>query len=376
MTKVFVRSVGHDYGRVRSAVFEIMDSMGGESIDSGMNVLVKPNLLAPAFPENAVLTHHSIVKAAVEYALDRGATVQVSDSPATGSFQRILKGSGIGEALRELPVLCRPFERSLRLPAEPPFTQLELAEEALKADIIINLPKMKTHSQMLLTLAVKNLFGCVVGLRKPEWHMKTGVNRIAFARVLVQVYAALKPSFNILDGVLAMEGQGPGKSGTPRKVGVILGSKNAVALDVAVCRMLGVAPEDLLTNMAAGELGLMPPDIQVEGTLPFIADYRMPHVGSVVFGPEMFHGILRRHFVQRPEIEESSCKLCGECWKFCPAHALERSNEKVRFDYDRCIRCYCCLEVCPYGAISAQEPPAGRALSKTVRTFFRAFSSP
>ncbi len=374
MTKVLARFSSYDDVRVRSTVFEIMDLMGGERIGSGMKVLVKPNLLAPAYPENAVLTHPAIVKAAVEYALDRGAKVQVSDSPATGSFERILRTSGIGQALRGLPVTCLPFEKSVRLPASPPFTQLELAQDAIEADVIINLPKMKTHSQMLLTLGVKNLFGCVVGLRKPEWHMKTGVDRHAFARVLVQVYAALKPSFNILDGVLAMEGQGPGRGGTPREVGVILGSTDAVALDVTVCGMVTLAPEKLLTNVAAHELGLMPQDIQVEGTLPELTDYQMPQVGSVVFGPEIFHGIVRRHFVQRPEIEESACKLCGECWKFCPAHALERQKEKIRFDYDRCIRCYCCLEVCPYGAISALEPPAGRALSKTIRAVFRTFA--
>ncbi len=375
MARVIVKPADYEDSTVRTVVFEMMDSLGGERIVPGMHVLIKPNLLAPASPKDAMLTHPSIVQAAVEYVLGRGATVQVSDSSATGSFEKILRQSGIRAALEGLPVECRPFENSVRLPASPPFNQIELAEDALKADVIINLPKMKTHSQMLLTLGVKNLFGCVVGLRKPEWHMKTGVNRLAFARVLVQIYAALKPSFNILDGVLAMEGDGPGKGGTPKKVGVILGSDDAVAMDVAVCRMLGIAPEELLTNVAAQELGLMPGEISVEGTLPRIANYKLPEIGAVIFGPRIFHGILRRYFVQRPQVLESACKLCGECWKLCPAHAVARAGKKVKFDYNECIRCYCCLEVCPHGAIHSLEPPAGRLLSKTIRTLFRVFLS-
>jgi len=183
----------------------------------------------------------------------------------------------------------------------------------------------------------------------------------------VKIYRAVNPSVTLIDGILAMEGQGPGKRGEPRHLGVLLGSNNAAALDITVCRMLGIPPDTVLTNKFALEQGLLTDDIILNGELPQIKDFKLPEITPLVFGPEKFHGVMRRHLVQRPECDDSSCRLCGECWKYCPAEAITHSREKIHFDYDKCIRCYCCIEVCPHGALSARETLAGKVTRKLLK---------
>ena len=206
---VIVRPSAYVYEELKPRFDEIMDALGGHVIQPGSRVLIKPNLLSPAKPGEAILTHPLMVRAAVEYVLAKGARPTISDSPAIGSFERILRESGIREALAGLDVEIRPFEESVSVDVGPPFGRIELAKEALEADSIINLPKLKTHGQMLLTLGVKNLFGCVVGYRKPEWHMRAGVDKAMFARLLILIAQRIRPAFTVLDGILALEGDGP-----------------------------------------------------------------------------------------------------------------------------------------------------------------------
>jgi uncharacterized protein (DUF362 family)/Pyruvate/2-oxoacid:ferredoxin oxidoreductase delta subunit len=367
--KVIVEKASYDYETLRPLIFGMMDALGGDLIETHSRVLIKPNLLVPAKPEQAVLTHPLVVKAVTEYVLERGAHPHVCDSPALGSFEKLLRESGIRDALRGLDVACRPFEKSIHADVGEPFGMIELAEEAVNADVIINLPKLKTHSQMLLTLGVKNLFGCVVGFRKAEWHLKAGVNRDLFARLLVQIHQTLKPYLTIMDGILALEGDGPGKGGTPKKVGLLLGSNNALALDAAVCRLLGLHPDQLPTNKAAQDMGLLDLGFKLQGDIETIDDFQLPEAGSLITGPKPLHGFIRRQLLQRPAPDDHFCTLCGECWKFCPADAITEKDKTLHFDYDKCIRCYCCIEVCPHGALRARDTLPGRLVQKLIRRF-------
>jgi uncharacterized protein (DUF362 family)/Pyruvate/2-oxoacid:ferredoxin oxidoreductase delta subunit len=366
MPKVIVKKSAYNEPLIRDQVFEMMDALLGSRLSAGSRVLIKPNLLAPSPPEKAMLTHPLIVKAVAQYLIHKGVKPQISDSPAMGSFQKILRESGIEGALKGLDVRFKEFDTSRKVEIGEPFNYLELAEDALEADLIINLPKLKTHSQMLLTLGVKNLFGCIVGFRKPKWHFRTGVDREMFARLLLRVYEVLKPAVTILDGILAMEGQGPGKGGAPRQLGVLLGSDDALALDVMVCKMLGLEPDNLLTVKVGRDMGFFPEKILLEGELPLIPDLKLPKITPLVFGPSLTQGFLRKHMVQRPVPSEDLCKLCGDCLKYCPASAIERNGKEIRFDYDKCIRCYCCIEVCPHGALRAEEPLLGRIVSRIM----------
>lgn len=366
MAKVFLERASYEYGTLKSQVFSMMEACG-VSVAGGQRVLLKPNLLAPASPEKAILTHPMVVKAVVEYVLENGGVVQLSDSPAMGGFEKVLRESGIKDALDGLPVVFKELRDSVTVEVGPPFNRLELAADALEADVLINLPKLKTHGQMLLTLGVKNLFGCVVGLRKPQWHLRTGVDREMFAALLVTIYRRLMPSITILDGILAMEGNGPGRGGKPRELGVLMASTDAPAIDVTVCEMLGVPPDSLFTNAAARRAGIAPDRIDVQGEMVRVRDFKLPKISPLVFGPKLTHKFMRKFLIQRPQADESLCKGCGDCRKYCPAGAITQTARTIEFDYDRCIRCYCCIEVCPHGALGAVEPTPGRLFNRIIR---------
>ncbi|HOG06743.1 MAG: DUF362 domain-containing protein [Syntrophales bacterium] len=366
MPPVIIRNAAYD-DALAATFAGMLDALGGRDIPRDGRVLVKPNLLSPARPEEAVLTHFSLVRAAVEYVLERGARPLVADSPAIGAFARILKEGGLREALKDLPVECRPFEASVAVDVGPPFGAIEIAREAVEADVILNLPKLKTHNAMLLTLGVKNLFGCVVGYRKPEWHMRTGVDRQMFARLHVQICRRLNPAFTVLDGVLAMEGEGPGKGGTPRPIGVLIGSRSALAVDACVCRMIGLSEGELPSLAAATTAGLWPEDVQLDGDLPAVRDFRLPRPGPLIYGPKRLQGFVRRHLLRRPVCDAERCTLCGECEKICPAGAIRTRDKALVFDYDRCIRCFCCGEVCPHAALRSAETHAGAVLRRIAR---------
>jgi uncharacterized protein (DUF362 family)/ferredoxin len=367
MIKVILKKADYDYDTLRPLIFDILDGLAGAKIGPETKVLIKPNLLAPARPDKAMLTHPMMVRASAEYVLEKGGLPLVSDSPAMGSFGRVLEESGIRDALKGLDVECREFRRSVMVDLGAPFNRIEIAEDVMNADLVLNLPKLKTHTQMLLTLGVKNLFGCIVGLRKPEWHFRTGVDRKMFARLLVGIYNVIRPAVTLIDGILAMEGQGPGKSGIPKKLGIVIAASDALAVDLTVCRMLGLSPDSLLTNRIAMEMGLAARDIQVEGDVPLIRDFTLPAITPIVFGPRLLHGFMRKHLVQRPSGDYDLCRLCGECWKYCPAKAITVKKKRLSFDYDACIRCYCCIEVCPYGALRSVETGYGRIARKLLK---------
>ncbi len=363
MALVLIEESTYAYARLRENVFGILSTMDAGVITPGANVLIKPNLLAPARPEQAITTHPLVVKAAAEYVLEKGGKARVSDSSAMGSFEKTVSVCGIKEALQGMPVALCPLDASRVVRTEGKFGAIELSAGALDADVILNLPKLKTHTQMGLTLAVKNLFGCVVGMRKPEWHYRVGENKELFAELLVTLYTVLRPSLNLIDGILGMEGAGPGTGGAPREMRLLMGSADALSLDMAVCGLVGMAPFSLLTNRAALAMGLNG-DFEISGNMPEIRDFVIPDTKDLLFGPRFLQGFLRRHITGRPKNIDETCQYCLECLKICPSGAIANPGRRLRFDYEKCIRCYCCLEVCPHGAIEKHEPMLKRLMLK------------
>jgi len=360
MTQVLIRHLPYIQEKIQDCVDEMLDTMGPDWVTDQMHVLVKPNLLLPAAPDKAIVTHPMICRAVVLHLLKKGARVQVSDSPGIGSFPRLIKKTGYQEALRDLDVELKPLEASMEVDIGPPFGKIPVARDAVEADRVINLAKLKTHAQMYLTLSIKNMFGCIVGLRKPEWHMRAGMDRLIFANLLVQIYEAIRPDFTIIDGILALEGQGPGRSGSPRQLGVLIGGVNGHAVDKTVCTLLGLDPRQLLTYRRAHEMGISADEIYVNGNLQIIDDFVFPELHSLSLGPEAVRGFMRKYVIQRPEVDSKTCRVCGDCWSICPAEAVVHDVHGVRIDTEKCIRCYCCIEVCPHGAIHAKEPFLGK----------------
>ena len=363
MSTVHIRQATYNDEVLRPIVFEMLGSAEGPTIQSGTRVLIKPNFLAPATPDTAVTTHPLIVKAAAEFALEKGARVQISDSPAMGSFSKLLKKGGYEEMLKDLDVTVTPFEKTIAVDVGEPFGRIDIAKDAMEADVVINLAKLKTHTQMMLTLGVKNMFGCIVGLKKPEWHMRTGVDRQMFGRLIVSIFEAVGPAYTIMDGILAMEGQGPGKSGTPRELGLLMGGKNAHAVDHVVCLQVGLNPDTLETQRNARALGVYDGRVHINGDLNLLDDFQFPELGSITMGPDFLGRFMRKFVIQQPVADNQACKLCGECWKYCPAQAIAYTDRGISFNTDTCIRCYCCLEVCPHAAIRAKKPLAGKVVA-------------
>lgn len=360
------RCASYEDRRVYETVKDAVDLLGGISrfVKKGERILLKPNILAGRPPEAAVTTHPSIVRAAIRLVREAGATPVVGDSPGIGSAVKAAARCGI-KAVTDAEGVDLMDLKTLQVTENPggrTFRRLEVAKEALDADGIINLPKLKTHVQMTLTLGVKNLFGCVPGKLKPQWHLSAGVETARFASMLLDLCLFLSPRLNIMDGIVGMEGNGPG-SGDPREIGVVLASDDAVAMDSIAAGILGVNPDDLPILLEARRIGLesaMPGGVTVLGE-PVesvrAAGFRLPPISHPNFAARLPYFIdrrLRKALTARPHITSSVCTLCSVCVEVCPAGVMTRSD-RIDIDYDRCIRCYCCQEMCPEGAIEPKE---------------------
>ena len=371
------RCSSYEYDAVLAAVRRSLAPLGGISnfVRSGERILLKPNLLIAKDVTSAVTTHPAIVKATIELVREAGGEPVVGDSPAFGSARKVAAKCGILDVCDETGTELIELRTKVVIdnPGGITFKRLELAEEALAADGIINLPKLKTHGQMYLTLAVKNLFGCVPGGLKPQLHLSAGTDTSAFAAMLLDVCYHMAPRLSVMDGIVAMEGNGPG-AGTAKEVGLIFASDDPLAMDAIVTDIIGARAEDspvLKRALAEGSERLAAANmdgIVVAGEAAEnvrVTGFEFPPMINVNFAshlPAFLDKRVRKATTSRPHIEPEACTLCSNCVEQCPAEVMEKTVVKPRaggeiilIDYDGCIRCYCCQEVCPEGAISVKE---------------------
>ena len=263
--------------------------------------------------------------------------------------------------MEEEGVSVANFIDSIKMSGQGRFRHFEIAKSAVDADAIINLAKLKTHGMMVMTGAVKNLFGCVPGKRKVQWHFNTGIDHDSFARMLVELAFLLKPRLNILDAVTAMEGNGPG-SGEPRHIGLIIAGEDPVALDVVSAIIVGLPPPQLPVIRAAREAGIGESRIDNIKLLGEkiddikVADFRMPPSTNTEWPiSEWMRRLLKHSLTTRPVVNQALCVLCGVCKNDCPRGAISEKNDVLTIDYRNCIRCFCCQEFCPKGAITVDK---------------------
>jgi uncharacterized protein (DUF362 family)/Pyruvate/2-oxoacid:ferredoxin oxidoreductase delta subunit len=353
-----VKCQSYDEEEVLEGLRQSIDLIGGieNFVRSGDLVLLKPNLLYGKAPEKAVTTHPSIVKGMIQIVREAGGIPFIGDSPSIGSLMRAAEKAGIKRVADETRCPLMEFDK----PILPPkgggkfFKQFEIDRAVLEADVVINLPKWKTHGLTLLTLGVKNLFGCIPGPRKALWHLKAGDDRKVFAQMLIDLYQIIQPSLTILDGILGMEGNGPG-SGHPIQLGLILASRDPLSIDQIVCDLLGISRKSLPTNRLAFKEGLGESGIEVVGER--VEDVKIPHFRLPTLSepawnlPGFLRRVLKNALTSKPVFEVDLCDHCDRCAGICPPKALERRGKGLFFDYGKCIRCFCCLEVCPEGAI-------------------------
>ena len=361
---------------VEAAVRNSIDLLGGISkfVRPGDRVLLKPNLLSATSPEQRITTDPSVVRAVARLVLKAGGKPFIGDSPALDSFRRVAaktEMAKIGHQLRiEVLELTQPTPVSL--PPIALFKRLEIASQALKADVLINLPKLKTHSQMLFTLGVKNLFGTIVAQRKAEWHYMVGMDRDTFADLHLDIYMSLKPALTILDGVWGMEGHGP-SNGMPRRLNLIAAAEDAIALDMSICHLLRIPLRYFPLYRAAHKRGIGETDvhrIHFNGLPPkafIVPNFQVPKLDHMRALPYIFDWFTKRYLISKPIQVGNSCIDCGQCSKICPAEAVQPRTGKISFDYDRCIRCYCCQEICPQHSIDFHKGILVRLLNRLNR---------
>jgi uncharacterized protein (DUF362 family)/Pyruvate/2-oxoacid:ferredoxin oxidoreductase delta subunit len=350
--------------RVRDALEALLEPFGGITayVKAGQQVLIKPNMLAGKHPDRAVTTHPEIVRQVILLVQQAGGIVSVGDSPGIGKAESVAHKCGIMPVIEETGARFAPFVGSHPVTlSNGTFHHLEVARDALEADLIINLPKLKTHQMMGYTGAVKNMFGLVVGMRKVQLHLQAGTDKTFFALMLLELAERFAPALSIMDAVIGMEGNGPG-SGDPVKIGALLASPNALALDTAATALVRLEPQDVWTQKVAHETGRPGSalnEIDLYGPpLESLRPERFKPARStdVNFGlPGPLKNLLKQASTARPDIDPGRCRLCGDCVRHCPPQVMRITGKRLEIDFDRCIRCFCCQELCPDNAILTRQ---------------------
>ncbi|MFN3568500.1 MAG: DUF362 domain-containing protein, partial [Caldimicrobium sp.] len=262
----------------------------------------------------------------------------------------------------------------VNIPGNSVISSIPIVKFAKEVDYIINVPKLKTHTFMLMTCAIKNLFGLVPGTNKSKMHA-IAINPKSFAEILVSIFKELSPVVNIVDGILGMEGEGP-SAGNPRIFGKIILGADPVAVDAISSIILGYKPEEIYTNVLAYEKGLGEMNIEKieiigeEKEKLYATDVkRIKNLYSLTqrtpkfinkIAPKLYQKLLNQY----PVILEEKCIKCRICEKSCPNRAISLLNNKMTIDYDKCISCFCCHELCPQKAIEIRKKGLAKLLFK------------
>ena len=337
-----------------------------DALSPSSRVALKPNLLKGARPDAAITTHPQLAAAVVRWLRRRGVSrITLLDSPGGLYTPELLKGiyraAGMELAAQEGAVLNMDVSyQAVSFPQGEICREFTLLSPLLEADLVINLPKLKTHAMTTLSGGVKNLLGCVPGLQKPELHFRFP-QKERFAGMLVDLALLVAPQVTLLDGVMAMEGDGPA-GGDPKYTGYTLASRDVFALDLLACRLIGLDPMEAATVAQSIRRGLCPPDpdqLEVTGDPCPVIPFRLPATAAGVDFTAFLPASLRRPArwcidrlaAPRPVISRKDCIGCGRCAESCPPKAISLENRKARIDPKGCIRCYCCHEMCPVKAV-------------------------
>lgn len=376
-----IRCESYAYSEVKAAVERGLELIGGPLafVQPGENILLKPNLLAADPPEKCVTTHPAVFKAVAEVFQQSGVKLGYGDSPGFGSPEATARKAGIASAAAELKIELADFQKGEEVffPDGVQNKKFVIAKGVLDHDGLISLPKLKTHGLTRMTGCVKNQFGCVPGLLKGEYHVKLpDINQ--FAQMLVDLNRLIKPRCFIMDGIIGMEGNGP-RGGRPKAMNMLLFSKDPIALDATVCRLLGLQPETIPTLTAGMRAGLgtyLEQDIEILGDSLnsfYPASFELGKGISSTLKKIPRSNLLTQLIVPKPIIRAEGCVKCGVCIKVCPVSpkVLDWSKGDTSkppvYDYTRCIRCYCCQELCPESTITIQVPRLRKWMDKGKR---------
>jgi uncharacterized protein (DUF362 family) len=330
----------------------LLSPFGGmeQFVKKNEKVLLKVNLLSAKGPEKAVTTHPDFVKAVAKAVREAGAEPYIGDSPSGPFSKRNLnkayRRSGLENLAgdEKIPLNFNTGVKKLDIPEGKRLQRSSICDYVLNADKVIALPKLKTHTFQYLTLACKIMYGVVPGLTKAKYHAQFP-RRNSFADMMLDILTIVKPQLYIMDGIMGMQGQGPG-SGDPVKLDLVLASTDCVAMDIAVCKILGIEPVGIPALKMAKVRGLWPERIDYPIHGPEDVAYkgfRLPNTADYL--------LTGKKPPPKSPVITDKCTACGECESICPKEAVKVKGRKAEVTYSKCIRCFCCHEVCPDDAI-------------------------
>ncbi len=356
-----VKCSSYDPRLIQEKVRHSIELIGGIAsfIKPESRVLIKPNLLMAKEPECGITTHPEVVRAAVKLLKEINCKVFIGDGPSAFGNQaenvdEVYERTGIKKVAEEENAALVKFENKRWRKLFPLTTWID------QCDHIVNIPKFKTHNLMVLTGAIKNLYGFVWGTHKTELHKKF-FDKSDFSKILVDIFEEVKPALNIVDGVVAMEADGPATCGKLREVNLLIAGTDAVAVDSVLSVIMGLLPSDILTTKEAAIRGLGVSDIKDIEILgeslslltgkPFILPSTSWRQKMAPFIINMVKGFIKYY----PYAQDDICAKCSVCVKACPNKAITMKNGRIVFDYSKCISCFCCQEFCPSSAIKVKK---------------------
>jgi uncharacterized protein (DUF362 family)/Pyruvate/2-oxoacid:ferredoxin oxidoreductase delta subunit len=354
MSKVMIHPAA--YENVRQAIdraFEIFPQNIRRK-----KVLIKPNLLRSSRPEEGIVTNPAIVRAVVEKveSLSPEAII-VGDNPGVFSYganEEAFRTTGLMDAA--MGHYANIGNDSRKVDFNPAFAPtVSISSAILDADVVISLPKFKTHGLTVITGAIKNSYGFLTGAQKAGFHKIAGTAE-RFQEMIVDIFKIRVPDLFIVDAIIGMEGNGPA-SPDLRNIGLVLASDNAVALDAVIATMMGIDEPGILSFLrmakraGLGDYNLK--TIEIIGELKRLRDFKLPPLnGETLLKNETLNTFLHSKTIMRPQANPELCTGCGTCVEQCPASALSLDDHLPRVDADKCIACFCCQEVCPEKAIT------------------------
>lgn len=370
------RVTQYDVSKIKAALKEGLKPWGGMAhfVKPDDKVLLKTNLLMAKKPEEATTTHPAVVQAVAELVSEVGGKPMIGDSPG-GPFnnvmlQRVYRKTGMEDCAKAAgATLNWNFESEDRqFPEARILKTVTLGKFVTEADVIINMPKMKTHGITKLSCGVKNLFGTIPGLQKAGYHLNMpDIND--FSNMLIDIALCVAPQLTIMDGIVGMEGEGP-SGGDPIALNSLLISPNPFAMDVAAAEMVKIKPEKVPTIKMAGERGLPSnlADIEILGgalkefhptsfTSPDIS-YSAKLIERIL--PNPIAKALLGAIKPKPIFDVNLCIQCGDCIRSCPPQVITKAPKGVKVELDKCIRCFCCQELCPRQAVRVHRPALGK----------------
>ena len=369
-TKIAIQRIKDD--DVKTAVFSALEMIKAQKLmkKDGMIVLLKPNVLSAKPPKRAVTTNPEVIRSVIQWVKQfNPSKIYVCDSSGghkPGVTENSMKVSGILTVCEEEGAECVPFEKTEReiYKVSDPLELKEFTSSRLikEADIIINLPKIKTHGQCLLTCCIKNMFGTILLSNKTKTHARFSMIT-RFSSALADIYSVSNPQITVIDGYTCQEGNGPA-SGDIVKMNLILAGYDGVALDTTVCKIIGFNPEDVIHLIKAEQKKLGTTNLDnIEHMGEKIEDvyreFKKPklHPISIPLPKWLADYIGRQIFKATVKFDSNKCRLCATCWDNCPVNAITPPTEIKKgnipkWDKKRCITCYCCVELCPHEAVN------------------------